>query len=104
MYQNKMEQKIPFRIYTENPLPQFIWVAEISVKSLYEEDASVCMGEIILDASGNEFEGTNVILVNYPEKIVAKLPDEDYARFHFKFTQTEVNQAFFLCHAFSNLK
>jgi len=50
-----------------SPMPKFIWVAELSNKSLYSQKKA--FGYIIVDATGNN-SMDSVNLIVYPEKLV----------------------------------
>lgn len=62
-------------VYTRLPMPKFIWVAELSLKSLYEE--SKVFGEIIIDATASRSSCLNsLVLLHYPKRLGYRNPDE----------------------------
>ena len=74
-------------IHTNLPMPQFIWVAELSLKSLYDEEK--VFGEIILDATAAKYSRLeSLVMVHYPRNIGFRMRDESvyelFTRFHLK--------------------
>ena len=72
-----MQQQWYRDLYGAMPLPRFVWVAELYKKSVYEDQGDMAFGEIVLDAtSATKSDIKSVIMVNYPEAISVRAPDE----------------------------
>lgn len=54
------------KMYLNNPLPKFIWIAEISTKKLYECESPKIIGEAIFDATANQNDRNSFIYIHYP--------------------------------------
>lgn len=64
--------------YNQTVFPKFIWVCEISNKKMYERGK--ILGEIIIDAtSAADAKVDSIIIVNYPNAICCRMP-EDYLK------------------------
>ena len=62
---NNMGHKAVEHLYSEMPLPHFIWVCEISTLDDYKQQE--ILGEIIWDATRNAHEPHGFIAIHYPE-------------------------------------
>lgn len=62
------------RYYVGNPMPKFIWVAEISTQDLYMNGK--ILGEIIFDATANQNDRNAFMYIHYPGKLV--MNDRDH--------------------------
>lgn len=63
-------------LYREIPLPRFVWVAELFVKSDYEASQGKAFGEIVLDAtSSTKNDVKSIIMLNYPKSVSARWPN-----------------------------
>lgn len=64
------------RLYTQLPMPKFIWVAELSLKSAYMEGN--VLGELIIDATASRYNGLkSIVLLHYPGYVGWRLPNQD---------------------------
>jgi hypothetical protein len=53
------------QIYTQIPMPRFVWIAELSTKELYP--CGKILGEIIWDATASAEDILSWLLIHYPE-------------------------------------
>ena len=61
--------------YSNLRLPRFVWVCELYTIKDYAE---IPFGEIVLDATSASKQGiSNVILMNYPDRVYARNPNQD---------------------------
>ncbi|MBU7008213.1 hypothetical protein [Phosphitispora fastidiosa] len=71
---NCSEQELA-KVYSHLPLPKFIWVAEISLNSLFKQGQ--IFGEIIIDATASRYSHANsLVAIHYPGYLGYRLPDE----------------------------
>ena len=56
------------RLYTQLPMPKFIWVFELSTKALYPQGK--ILGEIISDATASDEDDYSWLVVHYPELLL----------------------------------
>jgi hypothetical protein len=64
-----------FGVYTNVPMPRFIWVAELSLKSLYDEE--MIFGEIVLDATAAKLSALeSLVMVHYPHNLGFRMRSE----------------------------
>jgi len=64
----RRKELLPFgisKVYSEMPMPKFIWVCEISTPELYA-DCKIA-GEIIFDATANQFDRFSFLAIHYPD-------------------------------------
>jgi hypothetical protein len=54
-------------VYRDLPLPHFIWVCEVSNRTIYPDKV---LGEVIWDATRNPHEPKGFLAVHYPEILV----------------------------------
>jgi hypothetical protein len=62
-----MGSKLAADIYRALPLPHFVWVCELSLKTIYPTSV---VGEIIWDATRNKYEDDGWIVIHYPEVLI----------------------------------
>ena len=61
------------RFYSIYPMPRFIWVSELSTKSLFEDSQQI-LGEILWDATAQRHQFA-FLLIHYPEVLLANDPN-----------------------------
>lgn len=67
------------KIITHLQMPKFVWVAELSLKTLYYNEKKV-FGEIIIDATASRFTNLDsLLLLHYPGFIGWRTPTESLA-------------------------
>ncbi len=57
------------RTYRQLPMPHFIWVCEFAEWDEYRQNKKI-LGEVVWDATRNEFEPDGWIVLHYPEKMI----------------------------------
>jgi hypothetical protein len=83
---SKAEAKLPNsieRFYSTHPMPKFIWVTELSMKSLFEDKQQI-LGEILWDATASQRDRYAFLLIHYPEILLVNDRDsisDDLGRF-----------------------
>lgn len=71
------DNELPFgisKVYREMKMPKFIWVQELSTKSLFKDQKVI--GEIIFDATANPHDRFAFLAIHYPDFLL--LNDRDY--------------------------
>jgi hypothetical protein len=70
------------QLYLQLPMPKFVWVCEISTKSLYPTHK--VLGEILWDATANHNDPYAFLVIHYPKAIIVNNRDsmaDDPSRF-----------------------
>ncbi len=70
------------QLYLQLPMPKFIWICELSTRTLYP--TFKILGEIIWDATANHYDPYAFLAIHYPEAIIINNRDsmaDDPSRF-----------------------
>lgn len=72
---SKGDNKKMKKIYTNLPLPRFVWICEIYTKAGFESNKTI--GEIILDATSSSKSGINsMVSLRYLNRIAIRSPEQ----------------------------
>ena len=70
------------QLYLQLPMPKFVWICELSTRSLYP--AGKILGEIIWDATANHNDPYAFLAIHYPQALIVNNRDsmaDDPSRF-----------------------
>ena len=73
-------------IYAILPMPKFIWVTELSTKTLYTNGPRI-VGEILWDATASQYDRYAYLTIHYPEMMIVNNRDSmanDLSRLRFR--------------------